>query len=483
MNSWKEQLFLSAHKNPEKIAVMDELHAFTYSSVKSLCDEIRLLLSDNIAEKRPRILVLLPRNAPAAALLISLICNEAIGLFLDSKTPEEELKEVVAHVKPHALIAYRPYPSEQVQRSLPGPEILNSTFQKMQVFFFDEAFASEVVPGSLRWLLHTSGSSGAAKAVMISADNLLQRTQVEVDDFSVTSRDTLLNCLPFSHDLGLNQVLCTFFLGATLYIKSRSVSPLLDCLKTSGAIGLTGTPLLWIDFLKTQSEEVKTNLRYITISGGQLDAKHLEKLRTVFPGVRIVRTYGQTETFRTFINDSESRDIGRLVSGVDIELTEDGELIHFGKTAMLGYLFDPELTSKVVTSEGGVRTRDQFTVDSHGGFHFLGRQDDLIKRFEQRFHLSEVEDVIRRLPGVHEVVAICHPTPVGDWRQHYLSVYVQPAAGAGVTSDEIKGLVQRHLSYFKMPDMIKVIDSFPRTSSYKIDRIQLKKTMMMELPT
>ncbi|HEY1079065.1 MAG TPA: AMP-binding protein, partial [Bdellovibrio sp.] len=261
------------------------------------------------------------------------------------------------------------------------------------------------------------------------------------------------------------------------------VSPFLQTLQNSQAVGVTATPLVWIDFLKSHSEPVSTNLRYLTISGGTLSHLLEHKLRRIFPGVKIFKTYGQTETFRTFINDSESADLGRAISGVRFEVTPEGELIHYGNTAMLGYLFQPESSMQALNADGGVFTKDLVEVDDNGKIFLKGRRDDVIKRFEQRFHLSEVENVFKNLEAVHEAVAVCVEAPSEDWRQYYLGVFVELKPNANATGEDLLSQVQQRLSYFKIPDKVLVLPQFPQTVSHKVDRMQLKHILKAEVLT
>lgn len=480
MNSWKESLFLSAQKYPDKNVFVDETTNFSYRRLDDITDRIKSIFVDKGVDKYPRVLVILPRGAVSAAILASLLCCEAVGLFLDVKISEDELRTVIDKVRPHAIISSRwlNQPSQGFSQDISA--LLNSSLP-LQLIFLNSLKENEEAPSGLRWLLHTSGSSGEAKAVMISAENLWQRAVTEVADFSLTSQDTIFNCLSFSHDLGLNQVLCTLCVGCTLFIKSRSVTPFLPALQNTGAVGVTATPLVWIDFLKNHSEPVVTNLRYLTISGGALSRSHELQLRRVFPGTKVLKTYGQTETFRTFINDSESADLGRLISGVSIKVTPEGELVHYGNTTMLGYLFQAEQSLKAFDADGGVLTKDLVEVDPAGKFFLKGRSDDVVKRFEQRFHLCEVEGIFKSFASVHEAVAVCIEAPAGDWRQYCLGVFVELKENTKATSEELLQQVQQRVSYFKVPDKVIVLAQLPRTVSQKVDRMQLKQMLKVEV--
>lgn len=480
MNVWRERISQHCQSRPEHQAFADEARSYNYRDVEGAADILRLFFNSSGIHKKDRVLVLLPRNATSALVLSGLLLNDIVAVFMDPKTPSEELQVTIDSVHPKALIsAHEIRRIDFVERNL-LPDLFQIPYQPYQLSILPARAEADLHPEGLTWLLHTSGTTGAAKAVMLSDQNLQARTLSEISDFDLRAQDIIFNCLPFSHDLGLNQVLCTLWLGATLFIKARSVADLIITLQNSRATGMTATPLVWIDLMKTQHEPVETSLRYLTVSGGSLELSQLELLKTIFPGVRVLRTYGQTETFRTFINDTNEDGLGRVVADTRIVVSASGELIHYGSTAMTGYLFDKDLTAKKVDSQGGILTGDLVRQDAAGRLHFQGRSDDLVKRFEQRFFLSEVEAVFCDMPGVIEAVAVVVPAPTRDWRQLYLGIFLQLGAGSRQSPKEFRELAQSKLSYFKMPDVIKIVQSYPRTNSMKVDRQQLMSILVQE---
>lgn len=480
MNVWRERISQHSQSCPEQKVFADETRSYSYRDLGHSMDSMQVFLSRNGIQKKDRVLVLLPRNATSALVLSCLLLNEVVAVFMEPKTPVDELQTTIASVHPKAVISAHDLKKISILEKKPLPEVFQTPFQSYQLSILSPGAKADLHPEGLTWLLHTSGTSGAAKAVMLSEDNLRARTLSEISDFGLCPQDIIFNCLPFSHDLGLNQVLCTLWLGATLFIKSRATANLIETLQSSGATGMTATPLVWIDLLKTQQEPMNTSLRYLTVSGGSLEPSQLEAVQNIFPGVRIIRTYGQTETFRTFINDTNDAGLGRLVAETQIALSSEGELVHYGPTAMTGYLFDKDLTATKIDPHGGILTGDLIRQDSSGRFHFQGRNDDLVKRFEQRFFLSEVEAVFCDMPGVIDAVAVVTPAPTQDWRQLYLGVFLQLGARSENSLEEFRDLAQRRLSYFKMPDIIKIVQTYPRTNSQKVDRQQLKNILVLE---
>jgi len=128
-------------------------------------------------------------------------------------------------------------------------------------------------PVDFSWLLLTSGSTGSPKAVMLAEKNLEERARGEVRLFGLTGEDRLLGVLSLTHDLGLNQLLCTLLLGARLDIRPRlMLGDFFTTLNEGSYTSVTGTPSLWALLLRhlTQTTPRSTFKGLLTVSGGSL---------------------------------------------------------------------------------------------------------------------------------------------------------------------------------------------------------------------
>jgi acyl-CoA synthetase (AMP-forming)/AMP-acid ligase II len=101
--------------------------------------------------------------------------------------------------------------------------------------------------------LFTSGSTGSPKGVLIGADDLLARADAEVLWYGLTAADVLLSILPFSFDVGLNQLLSAVSVGCELVIldswfprdilkavEVRRVTAFRRCLRSGSTSSTTG---------------------------------------------------------------------------------------------------------------------------------------------------------------------------------------------------------------------------------------------------
>ena len=106
-------------------------------------------------------------------------------------------------------------------------------------------------PDSPAVCLFTSGSTGVPKGVLVGRQDLLERAETEIEWFGLTERDVLLSVLPFSFDVGLNQLMASLVAGATLVIlDSWMPADILRAVAERGVTGISAVPSIWLDFLQ-----------------------------------------------------------------------------------------------------------------------------------------------------------------------------------------------------------------------------------------
>lgn len=336
--------------------------------------------------------------------------------------------------------------------------------------------------------LFTSGSTGLPKTVQVGRADLWRRSQTEAQWFGLSPRDVLLNLLPWSFDVGLNQLLTGLATGCTLVLQdSWLVADILETIARHGVTGISATPMIWQSLLQSPlvvaCEERHRSLRYVTVSGGDLPVAVLHRLRQRLPGVALFKTYGQSETFRsTSLRPEEFDDhpdtVGRPYPGCRVRVVrpdgtqaapgEMGEIVHEGDGAMLGYL---DAATPVVART--IHTGDRGFFDEAGYLHLAGRWDDLVKIADQRICLGEVTTRLHALAEVHhaQVVAVKE----GAEGPTVLVAFVIPAVASreGLAQRlrrRLSGLLPAH----GVPGLMVFCSSLPLTPNGKPDRPALE---------
>ena len=119
--------------------------------------------------------------------------------------------------------------------------------------------------------------------------------------------DVTLAVLPLSFDYGQNQLLSSWYAGASVapldYLTARDV---VKAVARHGVTTLAGVPPLWVQLVESDwPAGTAALLRRLTNSGGALTPSLVDEMRATFPNADIYPMYGLTEAFRsTYLDPS-----------------------------------------------------------------------------------------------------------------------------------------------------------------------------------
>lgn len=228
--------------------------------------------------------------------------------------------------------------------------------------------------------------------------------------------------------------------------------------------------------------------KYVFVGGTPMDL--WQRFEQMF-SVTIFEGYSQSESPVLFLNahpDPEKRkigsfglptfpDLGRktkivLENGQDGPEGEDvtGELVQIGFN-MTGYWGEEEKTKEVFT-DGWLHSGDVVRRDPDGYHYFVDRLKFMIRKGGENIAAFEIEDVVNGYAGVEESSVVPVPDPL---REEEIMAFIKPVEGETV---DIPGLIAHcagKLSYFKVPRYVELVDSFPKTATERIQKMELKE--------
>jgi len=462
----------------DQIAVQDRERALRFFDVREQIDS----LASNLARLRPSaggvVTIHVPKSVDEYVVTLALMYSGLPGLTI---APDVSIRQIetIRELYPVALhLVHREF--TDLYRGCVELERTGS----LVVFAGNAELGLAPLPTNCAWTLLTSGSTGAPKLVMIDESNLLERARGEVRDFGLRDGDSIACFLNSSHDLGLNQILSAFFAGAKLMMhKLIFMIDFVRLLAEREVAGFTAVPSFWHLMIGARVLPLQLpQLRYVTVSGGGIDAKTWDWLRQALPHVDIIRTYGQTETFRSLLRHGDPADgaeyvdsIGFPLDGVQLTLSESGELRHRGAGTMLGYY-----GASPVAPEQGVATGDVFTFDPVLGYRFQGRRDEMLKINGHRVYPTELERVFMEHPSVREVMVSVVSAAAGSIEDGGVAVDLLFAVVAlenqqSVSSSTLQNFVATRVPRGLVPNHVIVRERLPKTSSGKIDRVQIAR--------
>jgi acyl-coenzyme A synthetase/AMP-(fatty) acid ligase len=287
-----------------------------------------------------------------------------------------------------------------------------------------------------RLILYTSGSSGTSKGVIHTISNLCAWTDSSIEYLGITQKERIYGYLSLSFGYGLNQFLCALRSGATYRLANSILC--LDVLREAAqwrASALAGIPQFWHEvrelLQQKQLHHTDLSLRYLTNAGGHLARDTQLRLKDHLPDCDIISMYGMTETLRSTwvppaMFESKAGSIGIPVPGASLYLLSDdgvacsagdtGELVHVGPTLAVGYLHVPKQDCQRFrplphTVSGGHLLRACYTADmaqqdDDQFYWYKGRRDRQVKIRGFRFAPHEIEEEVRKLPGVGEACLV-----------------------------------------------------------------------------
>jgi long-chain acyl-CoA synthetase len=299
------------------------------------------------------------------------------------------------------------------------------------------AYESALRPDNLAVLIYTSGTTGPPKGVMLSHDNLAFNAQVSLDcgfEGIEGGRD-VLSVLPYSH-IYEHTLIYIYLLAKVRYFICHDPGELLKDLKDVRPVEMTSVPRIfdrvlggvkgqalaagglkgrlvpWAlevgrEYMRTATLSESAPSAWATLQYGVAKAIVLRKIplalgldRVKFltsgsaplhidtamtflaMGIPIMQGYGLTETSPVIsvsrLSANEYGAVGRPITGVDVAIAQDGEVLVRGRNVMLGYYRDAEATAAAL-HDGWLHTGDVGEIDGAGFLRITDRKNEIFK--------------------------------------------------------------------------------------------------------
>ncbi|MGJ7607424.1 class I adenylate-forming enzyme family protein [Variovorax sp. LT1R20] len=340
-------------------------------------------------------------------------------------------------------------------------------------------------------IIFTSGTSGMPKGVMVSHRGLLHFGRVSAAVRALDGRDRVYAFLPMTHIFGIGTVLMAALTGGASLVLRGSFSPadVLDALANEQVSNLLGPPTMYARLLAHIEAEHAAprfpRLRYVYTGSAPLDLGLKQRVEHLF-GQPLHYGYGLSEyagsVFLTrteapradtaaghAVEGGEARIVG--IDGQEAAQGETGEIWLRGPGLMLGYFRDAAATAQVMRPGGWYATGDLGRFGDDGALFVVGRLKEMIIRSGFNVYPAEIEAVIGRFEGVHLCAVVGVPEVDGN---EQIVAFAEMKPGASLDEAALRAYLAEHLSPYKRPARVEVIDAMPTTANGKLLKRELQ---------
>ncbi|TDE53185.1 long-chain fatty acid--CoA ligase [Nonomuraea mesophila] len=349
--------------------------------------------------------------------------------------------------------------------------------------------------------LHTSGTSGTPKPILLSMRGLFVNCDAMRTALGWTPGTRLINVLPISHANGL--VICSFlpwFAGGSTVLMDRFRSDRFwPAVARSGANACSLVPTVLEYLLADPSTpEPGHGLSHVISGSGPLRPESAQQFEQRF-GIPVRQLYGLSETTSVLtmttpqpvgaLTGRMRGSIGTPVPHAEVRVVdpegrecadeERGEIVARGAMLMLGYAGNPKATAAAY-AQGWFHTGDRgYRVTGPGGrpwFFLEGRLGDSISRGGSTVLPQVVDDVLAAHPSVTRAATFGF---ANRWYGEEVAAFV--IAHAPVTEDELRAWCVERVGFDASPKVVIFGEELPTTSVGKIQRSSLANRMAPEL--
>jgi O-succinylbenzoic acid--CoA ligase len=311
-------------------------------------------------------------------------------------------------------------------------------------------------------VIRTSGSTGAPKDVVLSHAAVVASARASLDRLG--GAGGWLLAMPVTGVGGLQVLVRSALAGLPPVVAAEHPS-------LAAAIDAIPGDRRYASLVPTQVHRLVESgdigalrsLDALLVGGAAVAPELLDALE----GVRVVRTYGMSETSGGCVYD------GVPLDGVRLRVDDAGQVHVSGPVLFDGYA-DPVATARVLV-DGWFATADLGTVDASGRLHVTGRSDDVVVSGGVNVGLPAVTRALRGLEGVRDAIAL--GVPDDEWGARVVA-YVVPGPGVcldGLRLDLLRdGVEASGLPRTWAPRDVVLVDELPLLPGGKVDRVALR---------
>jgi len=263
-------------------------------------------------------------------------------------------------------------------------------------------------------IIYTSGSTGKPKGVMHNFRAATVCAKGIIDEYDLTPEDRCLSYLPLAHIFERAFIACVSYYGGGRIFFAESIDTFVQDLQRATPTFFISVPRLWLKFqlgvFKKMPPERLDFLLKIPIVNNIIRKKiltglGLEHVRLAGSGsapipadliawyrklgLNLMEGYAMSEDFayshRSTLEYNEPGYVGTPFKGVDVRISDEGEIQIKSPGAMVGYYKEPEMTKEAFTEDGYFKTGDRGERKPNGMLKITGRVKEIFKTAKGKY--------------------------------------------------------------------------------------------------
>ena len=485
-------------------AIVDGARSFTWSEVAARVPRFAAVLRSHGLTAGGRVVLLAHNSHWSIEAFYAAFHAGGVMVPLNFRLSEQDLAVQVADCAPDVLLL--------------GPDFLHlgealrsAAGGTAQVLAVDETLGALVdgaqpIPDAMRGgddlscIYYTSGTTSAAKGVMLSHANFMANTMNVWHTLELGERAVHMHHGPLFHlAAGARLFSVTQAAGTHVFLPRFQAGEVLAEVARSGVTHLTVVPTMLRTLLDDPALAATdlSSLRYLSYGSAPMPEPLLREALDKLPHVRFIQSYGMTELspvatmlgWEDHLPSPRSsallKSAGKPVATVEIAVVgpdgtqlptgSHGEVVVRGPTVMQGYWNRPDLTEATIKG-GWLHTGDIGFIDDDGYLTIADRLKDMIITGGENVFSQEVEQALSTHPAVSQCAVFGLPDP--KWGEAVHAV-VTLHARAETTGAELVAHCRDLLAHYKCPRVVDIRTApMPLSGSNKIQKSDLRAEIL-----
>ncbi|PPD89967.1 hypothetical protein GOBAR_DD13098 [Gossypium barbadense] len=351
-------------------------------------------------------------------------------------------------------------------------------------------------------LNYTSGTTSSPKGVVHCHRAVFTITVDSLIHWEVPKQPVYLWTLPMFHANGWSFTWGMAAVGGTnICVRKFDARIIYSLIRKHGVTHMCGAPVVLNMLSNSPETKPLQNPVQILTAGAPPPAAVLSRTESL--GFIVSHGYGLTETGGLVVSCAWKREWNKFplaerarlkarqgvrtltVTEADIVDPESGlsvkrdgsslgEIVLRGPCIMLGYLKDPNATSKCLKEDGWFYTGDVGVIHPDGYMEIKDRSKDVIISGGENLSSVEVESILYTHPAINEAAVVARPDEYwGETPCAFVSLKAELTRKP--SEIEIMEYCRAKLPHYMVPKTVVFKDELPKTSTGKILKFVLRE--------